>query len=190
MANKKNGKPSQSKLEIAPAMHSTAPVTTTMYADSPAELNFMTLQQNLQNCLSIVDNEVMKNYVPALQDCSVVAFDNTLLQEINNDAKYIQFFRITELVYQEDEFSVHKLATVFNTLSNKPCTLVLMIQSDGTTNNFYLGVRSRGNSSTGTMKHLLEQSLLGLFPGSNTEEYLRESLVQDLSGVKIGRAHV
>ena len=186
MANKKNGKPSQSKLEIAPAMRSTSPVTTTMYADSPAELNFMTLQQNLQNCLSIVDNEVMKNYVPALQDCSVVAFDNTLLQEINNDAKYIQFFRITELVYQEDEFSVHKLATVFNTLSNKPCTLVLMIQSDGTTNNFYLGVRSRGNSSTGTMKHLLEQSLLGLFPGSNTEEYLRESLVQDLSDVKMG----
>lgn len=56
----------------------------------------------------------MKNYVPALQDCSVVAFDDALLQEINDDAKYIQLFRITELVYQEDEFSVHKLATVFN----------------------------------------------------------------------------
>ncbi len=186
MANKKSGKPLQSKAEVAPVVRSTAPVTTTMYADSPAELNFMALQQNLQNCLSIVDNEVMKNYVPALQDCSVVAFDDALLQEINDDAKYIQFFRITELVYQEDEFSVHKLATVFNALSNKPCTLVLMIQSDGATNNFYLGVRSRGNSSTGTMKQLLEQSLLGLFPGSDTEEYLRETLVGDLSDVKVG----
>lgn len=165
---------------------STAPHVATMYADSPSELNFITLQQNLQNCLSIVDNEVMKNYVPALQNCAVVKFDDTVLQELNDDAKFIQFFRITELVYQEDEFSVHKLATVFNALSNKPCTLVLMIQSDGATNNFYLGVRSRGNSSTGTMKQLLEQSLLGLFPGSDTEEYLRENLVADIKRANVG----
>lgn len=163
-----------------------APHVSTMYADSPSELNFITLQQNLQNCLSIVDNEVMKNYVPSLQNCAVVKFDDTVLQELNDDAKFIQFFRITELVYQEDEFSVHKLATVFNALSNKPCTLVLMIQSDGATNNFYLGVRSRGNSSTGTMKQLLEQSLLGLFPGSDTEEYLRENLMADLKRANVG----
>lgn len=157
-----------------------------VYADSPSELNFITLQQNLQNCLSIVDNEVMKNYVPALQDCVVIKCDDELLKELNDDARFIQFFRVTELVYQEDEFSVHKLATVFNALSNKSCTLVLMIQSDGMTNNFYLGVRSRGNSSTGTMKQLLEQSLLGLFPGSHTEEYLRENLIEDLRKVKVG----
>ena len=163
-----------------------APRVSTMYADSPSELNFSTLQQNLQNCLSIVDNEVMKNYVPALQNCAVVKFDDAVLQELNDDAKFIQFFRITELVYQEDEFSVHKLATVFNALSNKLCTLVLMIQSDGATNNFYLGVRSRGNSSTGTMKQLLEQSLLGLFPGSDTEQYLRENLVADLKRANVG----
>lgn len=186
MADEKNGKPIYTKAGVRPAMRSAGSVTSTMYADSPTELNFMALQHNLQNCLSIVDNEVMKNYVPVLKDCSVVAFDDTLLQEINDDAKYIQFFRITELVYQEDEFSVHKLATVFNALSNKPCTLVLMIKSDGTTNNFYLGVRSNGNSSTGTMKQLLEQSLLGLFPGSCTEEYLRETLVSDLTDVRVG----
>ncbi len=118
----------------------------------------------------------MKNYVPALQNCSVVPCNDDLLRELNDDLTHIQFFRITELVYQEDEFSVHKLATVFHSLSNKPCTLVLMIQSDGKTNNFYLGVRSRGIGSTGTMKHLLEQSLLGLFPGSDTEEYRKEEL--------------
>ena len=121
MSSKKSGKPIQTNAEVLPAMYPKATIATTMYADSPAELNFTALQQNLQNCLSIVDNEVMKNYVPALQNCTVVAFDDALLQEINNDAKYIQFFRITELVYQEDEFSVHKLATVFNVLSNKPC---------------------------------------------------------------------
>lgn len=185
MTKRKTDLPSDVK-KTAIQKVSDAPRVATVYADSPSELNFMTLQQNLQNCLSIVDNEVMKNYVPALQNCAVVKFDDTVLQELNDDAKFIQFFRITELVYQEDEFSVHKLATVFNSLSNKPCTLVLMIQSDGATNNFYLGVRSRGNSSTGTMKQLLEQSLIGLFPGSDTKEYLKENLIEDLNKANIG----
>ena len=109
----------------------------TVYNGSPNDISFIAMQDNLQNCLSIVDNEVMKNYIPSLKDCSVVKCDEELLQDIRDDEKYIQFFKITELVYQEDEFSVHKLATVFNALSNKPCTLVLMIQSDGNTNNFY-----------------------------------------------------
>ena len=73
-------------------------------------------------------------------------------------------YKRQELVYQDDEFSVHKLATVFNALANKPCTLVLMINSDGQQNNFYLGIRSRDSKfSSGTMRQLLEQSLLGLF---------------------------
>ena len=157
---------------------------TTVYADSPADVNFVTLQQNLQNCLSIIDNEVMKNYIPALQNCEIVPCDPQTLAKYDDTFNSIQFFRITELVYQEDEFSVHKLATVFNALSNKPCTLVLMIQSDGHTNNFYLGVRSRDNSSTGTMRQMLEQSLLGMFPGSQTADYFQEALDAELSAIE------
>lgn len=154
-----------------------------VYAESPRDFNFITLQNNLQNCLSIVDNEVMKNYVPALQNCSVVPVDDATISALEQ----IQFFRISELVYQEDEFSVHKLATIFNALSNKPCTLVLMIQSDGLTSDFYLGVRSRDSRfSSGTMRQLLEQSLLGLFPGSNTDDYFNEDMRTDLDKLDIG----
>ena len=154
-----------------------------IYAESPRDFNFITLQNNLQNCLSIVDSEVMKNYVPALQNCLVVPADDTVISSLEQ----IQFFRISELVYQEDEFSVHKLATVFNALSNKPCTLVLMIQSDGQTNDFYLGVRSRDRRfSSGTMRQLLEQSLLGLFPGSKTDDYFSEDMKEDLDKLDIG----
>ncbi len=155
----------------------------TIYAESPRDVNFMTLQNNLQNCLAIVDNEVMKNYVPTLQNCSVVPIDDATISALEQ----IQFFRISELVYQEDEFSVHKLATIFNALANKPCTLVLMIQSDGQTNNFYLGVRSRDSRfSGGTMRQLLEQSLLGLFPGSKTDDYFNEDMRADLDRLDIG----
>lgn len=159
------------------------PTVATVYADAPGEFNFITLQTNLQNCISIIDNEVMKNYVPELQHCDVVPLQGTEIKALEQ----IQFFRISELVYQEDEFSVYKLATIFNTLSNKPCTLVLMIQSDGQTNNFYLGVRSRDpNYSVGTMRQLLEQSLLGLFPGSDTADYFNEDMQADLNRVNIG----
>ena len=154
-----------------------------IYAESPRDVNFMTLQNNLQKSLSIVDNEVMKNYVPTLQNCSVVPIDDATISALEQ----IQFFRISELVYQEDEFSVHKLATIFNALANKPCTLVLMIQSDGQTNDFYLGVRSRDSRfSGGTMRQLLKQSLLGLFPGSKTDDYFNEDMKADLDRLDIG----
>lgn len=154
-----------------------------IYAESPRDFNFITLQNNLQNCLSIVDNEVMKNYVPSLQNCSVVPIDDATISALEQ----IQFFRISELVYQEDEFSVHKLATIFNALSNKRCTLALMIQSDGQTNDFCLGVRSRDSRfSGGTMRQLLEQSLLGLFPGSKTDDYFNEDMRADLDKLDIG----
>ena len=176
----------QNKLNVQPEIsvkniEKTNP--TTVYTESPKDLNFITLQNNLQNCLSIIDNDVMKSYIPTLQNCPVVPVEHDTLSSLEQ----IQFFRISELVYQEDEFSVHKLATIFNALSNKPCTLVLMIQSDGQTNNFYLGVRSRDcHFSSGTMRQLLEQSLLGLFPGSDTEAYLNEDMKSDLETLDIG----
>lgn len=154
-----------------------------VYAASPEKMNFFILQKNLQDCLVKVDNEVMKSYLPTLQDCAVEPLEQKVLEQLDQ----IQFFRITELVYQEDEFSVPKLATVFSALSNKPCTLVLMIRSDGQTNEFYLGVRSRdARFSGGTMRQLLEQSLLGLFPGSRTAEYFGEQMQSDLETIKIG----
>ena len=64
------------------------PAVTTVYADSPREFNFITLQTNLQNCLSIVDNEVMKNYVPELQHCDVVPLEKSEIEVLEQ----IQFF--------------------------------------------------------------------------------------------------
>ena len=64
-------------LEIAESARSEA-----VYAESPRDFNFITLQNNLQNCLSIVDNEVMKNYVPALQNCAVIPVDDVTISDL------------------------------------------------------------------------------------------------------------
>lgn len=167
----------------ANAPHNSPDESVAVYTASAENMNFFILQNNLQNCLVKVDNEVMKSYLPTLQNCAVAPLEQEVLAQLDQ----IQFFRITELVYQEDEFSVPKLATVFSALSNKPCTLVLMIRSDGQTNAFYLGVRSRDTRfSGGTMRQLLEQSLLGLFPGSRTSHYFSEQMQTDLKTLEIG----
>ena len=176
-------KPAQSELvkqeKMTPAPKSKAVSPAPVYDQAPEQLTFEVIQKNLYDCLTVVDNEVMKEYLPVLQRCEVVPVDEEELRQLDQ----IHFFRINELVYQENEFSVDKLATVFNTLSNKPCTLVLMIRSDGQTNNFYLGVRSRDGRrySTGTMRDMLEQSLLGLFPGSVTGKYYNDTLNADMA---------
>ena len=160
--------------------------TSVVIADTPKELKIETvsdymeysvLQSNLGNCLQIIDDEVMKGYITRLDNLDIIAPSDEAFSRL----KDIHFFRITELVYDKNEFSVHKFATMFHTLSNKPCTLVLMLQSDGRNTHFYLGVRSESDAnSTGTMCDMLKESLKSQFQGSNIELYPHEALSQDL----------
>lgn len=148
----------------------------------PQNMNVNILQRNLGNCLKIIDEEVMKGYVTKLNQLPIVQQN----EEVYDNLKLIHFFKISELVYQEDEFSVDKLAMVFQTLADKPCTLVLMLRSEGEKTEFYLGIRPNGNDSSSTMFQNLEQSLLGFFPGSQTEKYYDEEMEEDMQSMKIG----
>lgn len=78
----------------------------------PSALNIDILQNNLGNCLNIIDDEVMKGYVTKLEQLPIEKSENYL----NENLKEIHFFKISELVYQEDEVSVDKLAMVFHGL--------------------------------------------------------------------------
>lgn len=148
----------------------------------PSMLNLDILQGNLGHCLNIIDDEVMKGYVTKLDHLPVIPPETYLGQEIND----IHFFRISELVFQEDEFSVDKLAMVFHALSNRPCTLVLMLKSDGEKTDFYLGARPVGPNSAGTLFQMLKQTLLGFFPGSCIADYYDEEMKKDMEALKVG----
>ena len=153
------------------------------YNEIPQGMNLSVLQQNLGNCLQIIDDEVMKGYRVHLSDLPIVPLD----QDTKLSLKDIQFFRISELVYQENEFSVYALSTMFHALSNKPCTLVLMIKSNGLQNDFYLGVRSLDRKfSSGTMTQMLKQSLMGVFPGSRIDAYYDEDMKMDMQKLHAG----
>lgn len=148
----------------------------------PERMNISILQNNLGNCLSIIDDEVMKGYVTRLDQLPIIIQDEEVYENLND----MHFFKISELVYQEDEFSVHKLAMVFHAISNKPCTLVLMLKSDGIRTDFYMGARPNDNRSAGTLFQMLKQSLLGFFPGSKISDYYDEDMKKDMQSINVG----
>ena len=155
--------------------------TSNVVGSSPAQINLDTLQDNLGKCLNIIDDEVMKGYVTRLNQLSIIEPEKTLDESMDD----IQFFRITELVYQEDEFSVDKLAMVYQALSNSPCTLALMLKSDGERTEFYLGARPYGDKSSGNLRQMFEQSLLGFFPGSRISNYYNEQLKKSIDSLDV-----
>lgn len=148
----------------------------------PEKMNLSILQSNLGHCLSIIDDEVMKGYVTKLDQLPIIPLND----EMKSNLRAIHFFKISELVYQEDEFSVAKLSMVFHTLSSKPCTLVLMLKSNGEKTDFYLGVRPNGENSAGTLFQMLKQSLMGFFPGSRISDYYDEDMKADMQKMNIG----
>lgn len=153
------------------------------YAEpEPQNMSISILQNNLGNCLSIIDDEVMKGYVTRLDQLPIIIQDDEVYENLND----IHFFKISELVYQEDEFSVDKLSMVFHVLASKPCTLVLMLRSNGDKTEFYLGARPNDNRSAGTVFQMLKQSLLGFFPGSQISDYYDEEMQRDLHSVDVG----
>ena len=142
----------------------------------PGELKIEVLQDNLAGSLAIIDREVLKGYVPHI--CEMQLSES-------KTGKKMHFFRISELVYEKGEFAVHKLSSVFGTLSAKPCTVALMIRSDGNKNDFYLGVGPRNaNDSISTMRELLKKSFEGTFSGSITKDFGGSELNETISEIK------
>lgn len=151
------------------------PVSTNLY-----DMNLQLLHRNLVQCLDKIEDEVLKGYLETIDRMPVVPLDTKIVTQLPD----IQFFQITELVCQEGELSVSKLATLYSAFCDKPCTLVLRISSDGVRQKIYLGVRSRSEYySTNAMKVMLQQGLEGLFPGSQSQAYYVEDLNHDMSNL-------
>lgn len=142
-----------------------------------------TLENNVSECLKILDDTVMHSYVTKLSELPIVVpyFDEEKMRK-----EPYQFFHITKLVYEQDEFSVSKFSTIFQSLSGKNCTLVLLVQNVNNKTNFYLGVRDHEEKDfTGTLRQMLEMSLKGQFPGSDfSSEFSVENMQEITNNLK------
>lgn len=143
----------------------------------------MSSQQDLRNKLDdavgLIDDVVLKKYLHELSNLEVVPLPDDM-----KDMDYIRMFRITEMVYQNNEYSTYKLASVFSSLQNQQCNVFLLLDSNGSKTDIYMGIRNLNpNHGTTSLNETLMGSLHGEFPGIKTynlEDTEIESIVSGL----------
>lgn len=139
------------------------------------------LNHDYQTALCAVDDMILKNYVTDLSQMEIVPLDKEALK--NNIRDNVDFFKITEMVYEKEEEAVHKFASVFNTLALTESAVYVIINSDGVKTDFYMGVRASDEErTTSSLKNLVEKTLKGQFPGVKKRDYDTLDEVQEVLG--------
>lgn len=141
------------------------------------------LTKNFNDALQVVDDVVLKNYVSKLQNLDIVPLnDKDISDNIKNN---VRLFKITEMVYEKDEYATYKFASVFNSLSTANCAVFIMIDSDGEKTDFYMGVRSLNSArTTSSLEKTLKNAVEGQFPGTKTKDYLTTDIEKVISKIK------
>lgn len=148
-------------------------VSTTIDNNHPVDYN--NLQTNFSNALLAVDDIVLKNYLPKIDTLNIMPLDE---ESKKKTLKSLRLFKVTEMVYEKNEFSAYKFASVFNSLANVNCTVFIIIDSNGQKTNFYVGIRGDDEERTPTtIKDTLKKALCGQFPGVKiNDNYLIEDM--------------
>jgi hypothetical protein len=135
------------------------------------------LETGLSDASKLVDDIVLKKYLHKLTDLEIIPLDDSL-KKISD----IRIFKITEMVYQNNEYSTYKFASVFNAVQNLNCGVFVIIDSNEDKTDFYMGVRSLDDKrTTKSLKDTLENALSGQFPGVKTHVLL-DSEAEELLG--------
>lgn len=134
---------------------------------------FEDLNSGFGQATALVDDIILKNYITKLTEFDVVPLDEETLK--SNVSENVRLFKINEMVYQKDEYSTYKFASVFNAAQNMDCAVFIIADSDGQKTNFYMGIRSLdSNRTTKSLKDTLKNALSGQFPGIKTEDLLED----------------
>ena len=127
-----------------------------------------TLEAQLVESSKLVDDIILKKYLYRLTDLEIVPLPDDLKQISD-----IRLFRITEMVYQKNEYSTYKFASVFSAVQNLNCGVFIIADSNGQKTDFYMGVRSLDDKrTTKSLKDTLRNALIGQFPGVKSVDLL------------------
>lgn len=136
-----------------------------------------------QAALQVVDDVILKNYITNLSNLEIIPLSQDIL-DLNIDDNVL-FFKITEMVYEKEEFASYKFASVFNTLSSSDTTIFIIIDSNGENTDFYMGVRSLNSDKTiSSLRNTLENALIGQFPGTKTRDYDVDEIKEIMARIK------
>lgn len=126
------------------------------------------LEAKLVQSSQLVEDIILKNYLHKLTELDIIPLDASF-KKISD----IRLFKITEMVYQKDEYSTYKFASVFNSVQNLNCGIFIIADSNGEKTDFYMGVRSLDDKrTTKSLKDTLRNALIGQFPGVKSVDLL------------------
>ena len=146
--------------------------------------SYVNITDGYQAALKVVDDVILKNYITDLSHMEIVPLSSSVLQ--SNIRDNVRFFKITEMVYEKEEFATYKFASVFNALSITDSAVFIIIDSDGVKTDFYMGVRSLDEYRTiSSLKNTVENAMKGQFPGIKTApDYTIEEMESILAKIK------
>lgn len=133
-----------------------------------------------------VDDIILKNYLAGLEKLEIVPLDPQIVRD--NLTENVRFFKIVEMVYGKDECATDKFSSVFNALSNIKSTVFILIEGNGESTVFYMGVRSGEEERTiHSLKESLKKTLSGHFPGIRIhDEFYDNDMKEVVSRVETG----
>lgn len=142
--------------------------------------DYTALESRLAEASLLVDDIVLKNYLTKLTDMEILPLPDDMRQISD-----IRLFKINEMVYQNDEYSTYKFASVFNAVQNLNCGVFIIADSNGQKTDFYMGVRALdGKRTTKSLKDTLKNALHGQFPGVKTTDLLDSAAEEFLSSIQ------
>lgn len=147
--------------------------------------SYTNITAGYQAALKVVEDVILKNYITELSYMEVVPLNKGILA--SNMRENIRFFKITEMVYEKEEFATYKFASVFNALAITDSAIFIIIDSDGVRTDFYMGVRSLDECRTiSSLKNTVQNAMKGQFPGIKmAPDYTIEEMQEILDKIKI-----
>lgn len=145
---------------------------------------YASISDGYQAALRVVDDVVLKNYIGNLSSMSVVPLSQEVLEK--NILDNVRLFKITEMVYEKEEFATYKFASVFNSLATTESAVFIIIDSNGIKTDFYMGIRSLDSDRTASsLKDTVLNAMKGQFPGIKIkDDYTVEEIKKTLVGIR------
>lgn len=124
--------------------------------------------EDLCNAFELAESIVYRNYINRIEMLNIVKTSSDFLQkEIGSEVRLI---KVEKIVYDKDENNLQKLTNVYNMAYSLGLNVVLLLTSDGTKVQLYLGIcQENDNSKLKLGIESLYHGFVGNFPGSLDE---------------------
>jgi len=161
-----------------------------MSTQIPQEKGFGVAENQLHNqfnqALFLADDVVTKNYLSRLHEMDILPLDDEM--HISKSKEAVRLIRVDEIIYSPDEYAIPKFASVLGALTAADNNVFLLIDSDGDTAKFYMGVRCDNPKGIANSQLItLKNSLHGQFPGIKTTEeteYKNPDIIDLMQNIK------